>query len=75
MSDSSDVMETIAETVAESENVSSRDLPLLAEGIDSETYHQLTATGSRPTETPRSSYLRYQVAVRPNGEVIVTRRE
>lgn len=72
MSEPSDVTGTIVETVAGSENVSSRELPPLEEETDSETHHRLTATGSRLTEALRFPYLWYQVAVQPNGEVIVT---
>lgn len=70
MAQSSEVTQTIVNTVADYENTSPEVLPPLADKLDAETYNQLTASKRQLTERLEFEYLWYQVTVEPDGEVI-----
>lgn len=69
---SSEITETIIKTVADYENVPPDDLPPLADKVDVETYHKLTASDGQLDEPLEFEYLWYQVTVQPDCEVSVT---
>lgn len=72
MAQSSEITKSIVETVAEYENASPENLPPLADKIDSETFHQLTATDCKLPEPIEFTYLWYEITVQPDGGVTIT---
>lgn len=71
MVQSSTVIETVVNTVAEEENTSPEKLPPLEDNIDPVTFSQLTANKGPPEEPLEFTYLWYRVTVYPNGAVAV----
>lgn len=72
MAQSSKITKSIVEAVAEYEDTSPDNLPPLAEKIDPETFHRITATDSQLTEPISFEYLWYRITVLPDREVVVS---
>lgn len=72
MTPSSNLTQTIIETIADYELSSTDELPSLADWLDEEIYEQLTAQEDQLTESLTFEYVWYDITILPNGTVVVT---